>query len=164
MARIGVDVGGTNTDLILETTERDSIGRRIFSHKVPTTLEDQSIAVMRGILELCAKAGIGAEEVDLIVHGTTVATNISIEHNGAEVGMLTTRGFRDILHIGRHKRPYNSRCSSMCHGRAHRWCVGVTASPSTSASYRPMARSRRRWTSRKSARPRSCSRPVACRP
>ena len=48
MARIGVDVGGTNTDLILETTERDSIGRRIFSHKVPTTLEDQSIAVMRG--------------------------------------------------------------------------------------------------------------------
>lgn len=107
MARIGVDVGGTNTDLILETTERDSIGRRIFSHKVPTTLEDQSIAVMRGILELCAKAGIGAEEVDLIVHGTTVATNISIEHNGAEVGMLTTRGFRDILHIGRHKRPYN---------------------------------------------------------
>ena len=62
---------------------------------------------MRGILELCAKAGIGAEEVDLIVHGTTVATNISIEHNGAEVGMLTTRGFRDILHIGRHKRPYN---------------------------------------------------------
>ncbi|MCV6421764.1 hypothetical protein OFL69_30955 [Pseudomonas aeruginosa] len=107
MARIGVDVGGTNTDLILETTERDSIGRRILSHKVPTTLEDQSIAVMRGILELCAKAGIGTEEVELIVHGTTVATNISIEHNGAEVGMLTTKGFRDILHIGRHKRPYN---------------------------------------------------------
>ncbi|MCP8687190.1 hydantoinase/oxoprolinase family protein [Marinobacterium sedimentorum] len=107
MARIGVDVGGTNTDLILETTERDSIGRAIFKHKVPSTLEDQSIAVMRGILELCNQAGIGKEEVDLIVHGTTVATNISIEHNGAEVGMLTTKGFRDILHIGRHKRPHN---------------------------------------------------------
>lgn len=107
MARIGVDVGGTNTDLILEATESDSIGRGIFRHKVPTTLEDQSIAVMRGILELCDKAGLSKNEVDLIVHGTTVATNISIEHNGAEVGMLTTKGFRDILHIGRHKRPYN---------------------------------------------------------
>lgn len=107
MARIGVDVGGTNTDLILESTESDSIGRGIFRHKVPTTLEDQSIAVMRGILELCDKAGLSKNEVDLIVHGTTVATNISIEHNGAEVGMLTTKGFRDILHIGRHKRPYN---------------------------------------------------------
>ncbi|VVO27822.1 hydantoinase/oxoprolinase family protein [Pseudomonas fluorescens] len=107
MARIGVDVGGTNTDLILETTEQDSIGRHVFSHKVPTTIEDQSIAVMRGILELCAKARISPDEVQLIVHGTTVATNISIEHNGADVGMLTTKGFRDILHIGRHKRPYN---------------------------------------------------------
>ncbi|MDX1724716.1 MAG: hydantoinase/oxoprolinase family protein [Pseudomonas sp.] len=107
MARIGVDVGGTNTDLILETTEKDSIGRAIFEHKVPTTIEDQSIAVMRGILELCDKAGLNKDEVNLIVHGTTVATNISIEHNGAEVGMLTTKGFRDILHIGRHKRPYN---------------------------------------------------------
>ena len=47
------------------------------------------------------------DDVSLIVHGTTVATNITIEHNGAEVGMLTTRNFRDILHIGRHKRPYN---------------------------------------------------------
>lgn len=46
-------------------------------------------------------------DVSMIVHGTTVATNITIEHNGAEVGMLTTRGFRDILHIGRHKRPHN---------------------------------------------------------
>lgn len=107
MARIGVDVGGTNTDLILETTESDSIGRSIFQHKVPTTIEDQSIAVLQGILELCKKANISKDEVDLIVHGTTVATNISIEHNGADVGMLTTKGFRDILHIGRHKRPYN---------------------------------------------------------
>jgi N-methylhydantoinase A len=105
MARIGVDVGGTNTDLILETTNRDSIGRGIFEHKVPSTTEDQSIAVMKGILEICDKAGLDKREIDLIVHGTTVATNISIEKNGAEVGMLTTKGFRDILHIGRHKRP-----------------------------------------------------------
>src|SRR5690554_3462429 len=107
MARIGVDVGGTNTDLILETTNRDSIGRGIFEHKVPSTTEDQSIAVMKGILDICDKAGLDKREIDLIVHGTTVATNISIEKNGAEVGMLTTKGFRDILHIGRHKRPHN---------------------------------------------------------
>ncbi len=107
MARIGVDVGGTNTDLILETTEHDSIGSGIFEHKVPSTTDDQSIGVIQGILALCKKANLPPAEVELIVHGTTVATNISIEHNGAEVGMLTTRGFRDILHIGRHKRPHN---------------------------------------------------------
>ena len=101
MARIGVDVGGTNTDLVLEC------GRGIFFHKVPSTPKDQSIAVIRGVLEICDLAGISKDEVDLIAHGTTVATNITIEHNGAEVGMLTTRGFRDILHIGRHKRPHN---------------------------------------------------------
>ncbi|MCU0790224.1 MAG: hydantoinase/oxoprolinase family protein [Nitratireductor sp.] len=101
MARIGVDVGGTNTDLVLEC------GKGIFFHKVPSTPRDQSEAVIRGVLEICEIAGIAKEEVGLIAHGTTVATNITIEHNGAEVGMLTTRGFRDILHIGRHKRPHN---------------------------------------------------------
>lgn len=101
MARIGVDVGGTNTDLVLECD------RGIFFHKVPSTPTDQSIAVIRGVLEICKIAGIAKEEVSQIAHGTTVATNITIEHNGADVGMLTTRGFRDILHIGRHKRPHN---------------------------------------------------------
>ena len=101
MARIGVDVGGTNTDLVLECD------KGIFFHKVPSTTKDQSIAVIRGVLEICEIAGIAKEEVELIAHGTTVATNITIEHNGAEVGMITTRGFRDILHIGRHKRPHN---------------------------------------------------------
>ncbi|WP_227369441.1 hydantoinase/oxoprolinase family protein [Halomonas sp. M20] len=107
MARIGVDVGGTNTDLILETSDNDSVGKGIYQHKVPSTTDDQSVAVMQGIIEICEKARINKNEIDHIVHGTTVATNISIEHNGAEVGMLTTKGFRDILHIGRHKRPHN---------------------------------------------------------
>jgi N-methylhydantoinase A len=101
MARIGVDVGGTNTDLVLECD------KGIFFHKVPSTTKDQSIAVIRGVLEICQIAGIAKEDVEVIAHGTTVATNITIEHNGAEVGMITTRGFRDILHIGRHKRPHN---------------------------------------------------------
>jgi N-methylhydantoinase A len=107
MARIGVDVGGTNTDIILETFSTDSVGAGTFRHKVPSTTQDQSIGVLKGVLEVCDKAGVQRNEVSTIVHGTTVATNISIEHNGAEVGMLTTKGFRDILHIGRHKRPHN---------------------------------------------------------
>ena len=101
MARIGVDVGGTNTDLVLECAGG------VFYHKVPTTLKNQSIGVVQGVQGICAKAGIPTSEVETIVHGTTTATNITIEHNGADCGMITTEGFRDILHIGRHKRPYN---------------------------------------------------------
>ena len=101
MARIGVDVGGTNTDLVLETETG------VFYHKVPTTLKNQSIGVVEGVRGICRLAGIETAEVSTIVHGTTTATNITIEHNGSECGMLTSRGFRDILHIGRHKRPHN---------------------------------------------------------
>jgi len=102
MAKIGVDVGGTFTDLILEIAPE-----KVFVHKVPSTPQDQSIGVLKGVMEICDIGGIKPSDVSLIVHGTTVATNITIEHTGAEVGMLTTRGFRDILHIGRHKRPHN---------------------------------------------------------
>ncbi len=101
MARIGVDVGGTNTDLVLECT------KGVFYHKVPTTLKNQSIGVVQGVQGICRMAGIDTAEVETIVHGTTTATNITIEHNGSDCGMITTQGFRDILHIGRHKRPYN---------------------------------------------------------
>ena len=100
-ARVGVDVGGTNTDLVLESE------RGVFVHKVQSTPDDQSEGVLKGLLELCEIAGVAREDIDIVVHGTTVATNITIEHNGAEVGMLTTRNFRDILHIARHKRPHN---------------------------------------------------------
>ena len=105
MAKIGVDVGGTFTDLILETKSGSSGG--VFVHKVPSTPADQSIGVLDGIMEICKIAGVKPEDVELIVHGTTIATNITLEHSGSEVGMLTTRGFRDILHIARHKRPHN---------------------------------------------------------
>ena len=100
-ARVGVDVGGTNTDLVLESE------RGVFFHKVQSTPHDQSEGVLKGLHELCEIAGVTRDDIDLVVHGTTVATNITIEHNGAEVGMLTTRNFRDILHIARHKRPHN---------------------------------------------------------
>lgn len=101
MARVGVDVGGTNTDLVLEASHG------VFVHKVPSTPADQSEGVLKGLDELCRMADIAPGDIDQVVHGTTIATNISIEHNGADVGMITTRNYRDILHIGRHKRPYN---------------------------------------------------------
>ncbi len=105
MAKIGVDVGGTFTDLILEAeVEGES---RVYVHKVPSTPDDQSKGVLKGIDEICRMGGVAPADVKLVVHGTTIATNIILEHTGAEVGMLTTRGFRDILHIARHKRPHN---------------------------------------------------------
>ncbi|WP_205944755.1 hydantoinase/oxoprolinase family protein [Pelagibius litoralis] len=105
VTKIGVDVGGTFTDLVLETTKDGA--SRVHVHKVSSTPEDQSKGVLRGIKEICQAAQVEPGDVKLVVHGTTIATNITLEHNGAEVGMLTTRGFRDILHIARHKRPHN---------------------------------------------------------
>ncbi len=103
MKRIGVDVGGTFTDLILV----DEDAGRITVDKVPSTPEDPSRGVVEGIAELCQKAGVSLDQVDNVLHGTTIATNIALTHTGADVGMLTTEGFRDILHIARHKRPFN---------------------------------------------------------
>jgi N-methylhydantoinase A len=106
MIRVGVDVGGTFTDIVVERS--GARGRQsIFVHKVASTPEDQSVGVVKGILEVCKIAGVGPHEVDVVFHGTTVATNMVIERKGANVGMITTRGFRDILHMARHKRPHN---------------------------------------------------------
>ena len=108
MIRVGVDVGGTFTDLVLEVAGWQG-GQRVFTHKVPSTVADQSIGVVQGVVELCAIAGVAPGQIDALFHGTTVATNMVIERDGARVGMLTTRGFRDILHMARHKRPSCSR-------------------------------------------------------
>ena len=72
MNRVGVDVGGTNTDLVLESA------RGVHVHKVPSTPHDQSEGVLKGLRELCDMAGVAPRDIDLIVHGTTVATNITI--------------------------------------------------------------------------------------
>ncbi|MFB4165000.1 hydantoinase/oxoprolinase family protein [Alteribacillus sp. JSM 102045] len=103
MIRIGVDVGGTFTDLIFIHEEKGES----WVHKVPSTPSDPSEAVITGVTEICGMANISPSQIDQFFHGTTVATNIVLEHNGANVGMITTEGFRDILHIARHKRPYN---------------------------------------------------------
>lgn len=103
MIRLGVDVGGTFTDLILV----DESKRKSWVHKVPSTPIDPSEAVIIGLIEICRMAKIDPKNIGQFLHGTTVSTNIVLEHNGANVGMITTEGFRDILHIARHKRPYN---------------------------------------------------------
>ena len=101
MKLIGVDVGGTFTDLVLADT--DTAGAVV--HKVPTTPEDPSIGVAEGVIALCGLADIDPSEIDQVLHGTTIATNAVLEHRGAVTGLITTRGYRDILHIGRHQRP-----------------------------------------------------------
>jgi 5-oxoprolinase (ATP-hydrolysing) len=100
LRRIGVDVGGTFTDIVLT----DEAGRlRVL--KVPSTPEDPSRAMIGGLGRMLREAG--AATVGQILHGTTIATNMILEHQGCTVGMLTTEGFRDLLHIARHKRPFN---------------------------------------------------------
>jgi 5-oxoprolinase (ATP-hydrolysing) len=103
MKRIGVDVGGTFTDLVIVDEESG----RITVDKVPSTPDDPARGVVDGIGRLCEKAGVTLAQVDNLLHGTTVATNIALTHTGAEVGMITTEGMRDILHIARHKKPFN---------------------------------------------------------
>src|SRR3954471_16740184 len=103
MRRLGVDVGGTFTDLIFVDDETGTIE----IHKLPTTPEDPSLGTVDGIERLTAEVGVAPADLDQVFHGTTIATNIVIEHDGARVGMLTTEGYRDILHIARHKKPLN---------------------------------------------------------
>jgi N-methylhydantoinase A/oxoprolinase/acetone carboxylase beta subunit len=97
---IGVDIGGTFTDLILH----DSDSGAVSVHKVASSPEP-SEGLVRGVLELCERTGIRPADIDSLLHGTTVATNAILEHDGARTAFVTTRGFRDILHIGRHQRP-----------------------------------------------------------
>lgn len=97
---IGVDIGGTFTDVILI----DPSGR-VNSHKLLSTPDDFSNAMIKGIEQICARANIEPSSITKIVHGTTVVTNACIEMKGAKVGLLTTHGFRDILEIGRGRLP-----------------------------------------------------------
>lgn len=101
MLLLGADVGGTFTDIVLTNTESN----RTLIHKVSSTPDDPSVGVLAGVAEICDKADISIADIDHIYHGTTVATNAALQHRGARAHMITTRGFRDIVHIGRHQRP-----------------------------------------------------------
>ena len=101
MKAIGVDVGGTFTDLIYVDPATGQMG----IHKVSTTPDDPSQGVITGLRAIMDQGGIAAADVAQLLHGTTTATNAVLEAKGARAGMITNEGFRDILHIGRHQRP-----------------------------------------------------------
>ena len=95
--RLGVDVGGTFTDILLV----DEKSGATYRAKTSSTPEDQSIGVVRGIEQACGLAGITLDEISDVLHGTTVATNAILEGKGARVGLVTTEGFRQVLQIAR---------------------------------------------------------------
>jgi N-methylhydantoinase A len=101
MRLTGVDVGGTFTDIVFADTET---GQTLI-HKVPTTQDDPSQGVVAGIGELCSRSDLRREAIDHVLHGTTIGTNAVLEYDGAVTGLITTAGYRDIVHIGRHQRP-----------------------------------------------------------
>src|SRR5437016_12008644 len=98
--RVGVDVGGTFTDLICVTPAGE-----IVLDKTPTTLDDQSTGVMNGLEQLADRFGIEIDafcrDLDILVHGTTTADNTMIEMNGAPTGLLVTEGHRDEIEMRR---------------------------------------------------------------
>ena len=95
--RLGVDVGGTFTDLLLFDTATGAFWR----HKTPSTPHDSSEGILNGVTAICADAGVAANQIDYFLHGTTVATNAVLEGKGAKVGLVTTEGYRDIMQIAR---------------------------------------------------------------
>ena len=97
-ARLGVDVGGTFTDVALE------IGRRRFTAKTLTTARRPEEGVLTAMRSVIAEAGIKPGQVGLIIHGTTLATNALIERKGAKTALLTTEGFRDVIEIRHENR------------------------------------------------------------
>jgi N-methylhydantoinase A len=94
--RLGVDVGGTFTDLVLVAPDGTARTRKVLS-----ATDDYATAIVDGAVDLLAEAGIGADALGEVLHGTTVATNAILERRGARTGLLTTEGFRDVLEIGR---------------------------------------------------------------
>nr|WP_255643704.1 hydantoinase/oxoprolinase family protein [Actinoplanes polyasparticus] len=95
--RLGVDVGGTFTDVLLVDEDSGATWRA----KTASTPSDQSVGVLNGIDKVCAEAGIDRAAVANVLHGTTVATNAILEGKGATVGLVTTQGFRQVLQIAR---------------------------------------------------------------
>ena len=92
--RVGIDIGGTFTDIVFLSAEG-----RLFTKKVPSSVDNYARAIVEGMAEVFGEAGITPEDVREIRHGTTVASNAILELKGARVGLITSAGFRDILEI-----------------------------------------------------------------
>ena len=98
-ARVGIDVGGTFTDVALE------VGGRRFTSKVLTTTDDPAVACMQALEEGLVRSETGPSDIDVIIHGTTLATNAILERKGATTSLVTTEGFRDTIEMGTEGRP-----------------------------------------------------------
>ena len=92
--RIGVDIGGTFTDIVFLADDGT-----LHTRKVPSTVDDYGRGIVEGIGEVFRRAGITAVDIDEVLHGTTVASNAILEMAGARTGLITTRGFRDVLEL-----------------------------------------------------------------
>jgi N-methylhydantoinase A len=95
--RLGVDVGGTFTDLLLIN---ESSGET-HTAKVPSTPDDSSVGVLNGIAQICDESGIDPKQINRVMHGTTVATNAVLTGKGAKVGLVTTKGYKHVLQVAR---------------------------------------------------------------
>lgn len=98
--RLGVDIGGTFTDIVILAPDGT-----IFSKKILSTPDDYSRAIENGVVALLGETGIAAGDLVEFAHGTTVATNAVIERKGGKVALVTTKGFRDVLELGRFRSP-----------------------------------------------------------
>ena len=95
--RLGVDVGGTFTDLLLISEETGET----FTAKVPSTPEDSSVGVLNGVARICDESGVDPKKIGRVMHGTTVATNAVLQGRGAKVGLVTTEGYEQTLQVAR---------------------------------------------------------------
>jgi N-methylhydantoinase A len=95
--RLGVDVGGTFTDLLLINEKNGAT----WTAKVPSTPEDSSIGVLDGVARICDESGVNPAEIELVMHGTTVATNAVLTGRGARVGLVTSKGYEQTLQVAR---------------------------------------------------------------
>ena len=98
--RLGADIGGTFTDIVL----LDDNGT-LYTKKVSSSVDDYARAVVQGLQEVFDERGVEPAEVEEVLHATTVASNAILEYKGAKTGLITTRGFRDILELRRLRMP-----------------------------------------------------------
>ncbi|WP_417426799.1 hydantoinase/oxoprolinase family protein [Hoeflea sp.] len=126
MKRLGIDVGGTFTDTVLV----DDVTGRHWSVKTPTTPKDRVIGAIEGFNQILNLSGLRSSDIDFIGHGTTMATNMIVEHKGAKTALITTNGFRDILEIrrvSRHDRAdlYDLQFDAPAPLVQRRWCLEI---------------------------------------
>ncbi|MDP5035051.1 hydantoinase/oxoprolinase family protein [Alishewanella sp. SMS8] len=95
--RLGVDVGGTFTDLLLINEDTGET----FTAKVPSTPQDSSIGVLNGIARICEESGVDVTKISRVMHGTTVATNAVLTGKGSKVALVTTKGYKQVLQVAR---------------------------------------------------------------